>query len=32
VKFHANSIYQKLDVSGRTEAVSRAIQRGLVQV
>jgi DNA-binding NarL/FixJ family response regulator len=32
VKFHANSIYQKLDVSGRTEAVSRAIQRGLVKV
>ncbi|HQZ91309.1 MAG TPA: response regulator transcription factor [Thermomicrobiales bacterium] len=32
VKFHANSIYQKLDVSGRTEAVSRAIQRGLVRV
>ncbi len=30
VKFHANSIYQKLDVNGRTEAVSRAIQRGLV--
>jgi DNA-binding NarL/FixJ family response regulator len=32
VKFHANSIYQKLDVNGRTEAVSRAIQRGIVQV
>lgn len=32
VKFHANSIYQKLDVNGRTEAVSRAIQRGLVKV
>ena len=30
VKFHANSIYQKLEVNGRTEAVSRAIQRGLV--
>lgn len=32
VKFHANSIYQKLEVNGRTEAVSRAIQRGLVQL
>jgi DNA-binding NarL/FixJ family response regulator len=32
VKFHANSIYQKLDVNGRTEAVSKAIQRGLVQL
>jgi len=32
VKFHANSIYQKLDVNGRTEAVSRAIQRGLVSL
>jgi DNA-binding NarL/FixJ family response regulator len=32
VKFHANSIYQKLDVNGRTEAVSRAIQRGIVKV
>jgi len=30
VKFHANSIYQKLDVNVRTEAVSLAIQRGLV--
>jgi DNA-binding NarL/FixJ family response regulator len=32
VKFHANSIYQKLEVNGRTEAVSRAIQRGLVKL
>ncbi|MDP8908172.1 MAG: response regulator transcription factor [Chloroflexota bacterium] len=32
VKFHANSIYQKLEVNGRTEAVSKAIQRGLVQL
>ncbi len=32
VKFHANSIYQKLDVNGRTEAVSRSIQRGLVKL
>ncbi|ACZ40641.1 response regulator transcription factor [Sphaerobacter thermophilus] len=31
VKFHANAIYRKLDVSGRTEAVSKAIQRGLVR-
>lgn len=30
VKFHANAIYRKLDVGGRTEAVSKAIQRGLV--
>lgn len=30
VKFHANAIYRKLDVSGRTEAVSKAIQRGIV--
>jgi len=32
VKFHANSIYQKLEVNDRTEAVSRAIQRGLVKL
>ena len=31
VKFHANAIYRKLDVGGRTEAVSKAIQRGLVK-
>lgn len=31
VKFHANAIYRKLDVGGRTEAVSKAIQRGVVQ-
>ncbi|HET9016554.1 MAG TPA: response regulator transcription factor [Thermomicrobiaceae bacterium] len=31
VKFHANAIYRKLDVGGRTEAVSKAIQRGLVR-
>lgn len=30
VKFHANAIYRKLDVGGRTEAVSKAIQKGLV--
>jgi DNA-binding NarL/FixJ family response regulator len=32
VKFHANAIYQKLAVGGRTEAVSKALQRGLVRV
>jgi DNA-binding NarL/FixJ family response regulator len=32
VKFHANAIYQKLSVGGRTEAVSKAIQRGLVHL
>lgn len=31
VKFHANAIYRKLDVGGRTEAVSVAIQKGLVR-
>ena len=31
VKFHANAIYRKLDVGGRTEAVSKALQRGLVK-
>lgn len=30
VKFHANAIYRKLDVGGRTEAVSKAIQKGMV--
>lgn len=32
VKFHANAIYRKLDVGGRTEAVSKALQRGMVKV
>jgi DNA-binding NarL/FixJ family response regulator len=32
VKFHANAIYQKLAVGGRTEAVSKALQRGLVRL
>jgi DNA-binding NarL/FixJ family response regulator len=32
VKFHANAIYQKLSVGGRTEAVSKALQRGLVHL
>jgi DNA-binding NarL/FixJ family response regulator len=31
VKFHANAIYRKLDVGGRTEAVSKALQKGLVK-
>ena len=32
VKFHVGIIFQKLGVSNRAEAVSRAIQRGLVTV
>ena len=34
VKFHANAIYQyqNLAVGGRTEAVSKALQRGIVQI
>ena len=32
VKFHVGIIFQKLGVSNRAEAVSRAIQRGLVRV
>lgn len=32
VKFHANAIYRKLDVGGRTEAVSKALQRGMVKI
>jgi DNA-binding NarL/FixJ family response regulator len=31
VKFHANAIYRKLDVSSRTEAVSKALKHGLVR-
>lgn len=31
VKFHANAIYRKLDVSSRTEAVSKALRHGLVK-
>ncbi len=31
VKFHANAIYRKLDVSSRTEAVSKALRHGLVE-
>ena len=30
VKFHAQSIYRKLEVANRTEAVSVAIRRGIV--
>ena len=30
VKTHTVSIYRKLDVSGRTEAVERALELGLV--
>jgi DNA-binding NarL/FixJ family response regulator len=32
VKFHVNSIFEKLDASSRTEAVVRAVQLGLVLV
>jgi DNA-binding NarL/FixJ family response regulator len=31
VKFHANAIYRKLDVSSRTEAVSKALRHRLVE-
>lgn len=31
VKFHANAIYRKLAAGGRTEAVSKALQRGLIR-
>jgi DNA-binding NarL/FixJ family response regulator len=31
VNFHLANIYQKLNVSGRTEALSKAISRGLIQ-
>lgn len=32
VNFHLANIYQKLNVSGRTEALSRALEQGLVRV
>jgi DNA-binding NarL/FixJ family response regulator len=32
VKFHVSSIYAKLGVTNRTEAVRLGIQRGLVSV
>jgi DNA-binding NarL/FixJ family response regulator len=30
VKFHAQAIYRKLEVTNRTEAVSVALRRGIV--
>ena len=32
VNFHLANIYQKLNVSGRTEALSRALEQGLITV
>jgi len=32
VKFHANILFQKLGVDSRTEAVSRALQRGIIKL
>lgn len=32
VKFHANILFQKLNVESRTEAVSQAIQRGIIKL
>ena len=32
VKFHANILFQKLDVDSRTEAVSQALQRGIIKL
>jgi DNA-binding NarL/FixJ family response regulator len=32
VNFHLANIYQKLNVSGRTEALSKAIEQGLIKV
>jgi two-component system, NarL family, response regulator YdfI len=32
VKFHISSIFNKLDVSSRTEAVTAGIRRGLILV
>lgn len=32
VKFHANIIFQKLNVDSRTEAVSEALRRGLIRL
>jgi DNA-binding NarL/FixJ family response regulator len=32
VKLHVSSILGKLEVSDRTEAVTRALQRGIVQL
>jgi DNA-binding CsgD family transcriptional regulator len=30
VRFHAGSIFKKLDVSSRTQAVARAMAKGLI--
>jgi len=30
VNFHLANIYQKLNVSGRTEALSKALEQGLI--
>ncbi len=32
VKFHANILFQKLNVDNRTEAVSQALQRGIIKL
>jgi DNA-binding NarL/FixJ family response regulator len=32
VKFHVNSIFQKLGASSRTEAVKNAVQKGLIRI
>jgi two-component system, NarL family, response regulator YdfI len=32
VKFHTSSIYTKLGVAGRTEAVRAGVQRGLISL
>jgi len=32
VKFHVNAIYGKLGASTRTEAVNRALRRGLLRI
>lgn len=32
IKMHVNHILKKLDADGRTEAVSRAIKRGIVSL
>jgi len=32
VNFHLANIYQKLNVSGRTEALSKALEQGLITV
>ncbi|MDP9372065.1 MAG: response regulator transcription factor [Chloroflexota bacterium] len=32
VKFHANILFQKLNVDSRTEAVSQALQRGIIKL